>query len=282
MGNIAINLDETDRLKPFIKWAGGKGQLIPELITRLPKSFNRYFEPFLGGGALFFALQPQKAHLSDTNHELITTYRAVRDSVESLIGDLSKHKYEEQYYYAVRRADSEKDYAQWSEVKRASRFIFLNRTCFNGLYRVNSKGEFNVPFGRYTNPTICNAPLLRSCSKALQGAQVEMLCFKEIIGRAKSGDFVYFDPPYAPLNATSNFTSYSKDGFSTDMQVALRDICRILSERRVNFMLSNSSAPLVFDLYKEFYIERVKASRLINSKASKRGQIDEVIVRNYE
>jgi DNA adenine methylase len=281
LGNEALKRDETDRIRPFVKWAGGKGQLIPELITRLPKTFNRYFEPFLGGGALFFALQPPKAYLSDTNQELITTYRAVRDSVESLIKALSKHKHEEEYFYAVRRADTERGFAQWGEVRRASRFIFLNRTCFNGLYRVNLRGEFNVPFGRYTNPSICNAPLLMRCSKALQGAQIDTLCFSEISRRTRKGDFVYFDPPYAPLNPTSNFTSYSKDGFSTDMQIALRDVCRVLSRKGVNFMLSNSSAPLVFDLYKEFKIERVKASRLINSKATKRGQIDEVIVRNY-
>lgn len=266
--------------RPFIKWVGGKTQLLPELTRRIPSQIDRYYEPFLGGGALFFHLQPEKAVLTDINPDLISLYQVIRDSVEDLIEDMGQHVHNKDYYYYVRGVDRTPDYATWTEVQRASRLIYLNKTCYNGLYRVNSKGQFNVPFGRYRNPTILNADNLRACHRALQGTAIATRDFRAVGEKAQLGDFVYFDPPYAPLSATANFTGYTKDGFDRDMQYALRDLCRDLDRKGVRFMVSNSSAPLVFDLYAEFNVELVYATRLINSKAGKRGKIPEVLVTN--
>lgn len=267
--------------RPFLKWAGGKTQLLPELMHRIPEEFNNYYEPFCGRGALFYELQPVKAYISDINEELINSYIIVRDKVEDLIKSLSKHVYESNYFYKLRNLDRALDYKNWSNIEKASRLIYLNKTCFNGLYRVNSKGEFNVPFGRYTNPKICDSVNLRACSQALKGVSIDVSPFETIVAKAQAGDFVYFDPPYAPLSATSNFTSYSKDKFDLEMQVKLRDVCDALDKKKVKFMLSNSSAPLVLELYKDYTVEKVAAVRAINSKASNRGEVLEVIVRNY-
>lgn len=267
--------------KPFLKWVGGKSQLLPELTRRLPTTFSRYFEPFVGGGALFFEAQPQHAFLIDTNPELINAYNVVRDSVEALIEDLQQHRYESEYFYHVRNVDRESNFADWSPVQRASRLIYLNKTCFNGLYRVNSKGHFNTPFGRYSNPTILDAQNLRACSRALQCARVQLGSFDEIGRTIQPDDFVYFDPPYVPLSKTANFTHYSRTGFDEQMQRDLQQLCYRLAEKGTKFMLSNSAAPLVLELYREFKIELVQATRAINSVASKRGPVDEVIVTNY-
>lgn len=269
------------RCHPFLKWVGGKGQLLPALLSRMPKKLDRYFEPFVGGGALFFNLQPSKAFLSDANPELINLYEVVRDNVAALIKDLKKHVYEEKYYYKIRGADRTSAYKKWSPVKRASRLIYLNKTCFNGLYRVNSEGFFNVPFGRYNNPTIVDANNLRACSAALQKVAIKLGEFTDIEPIVKKGDFVYFDPPYVPLSATSAFTSYGKNGFDLKMQRSLFELCCRLDDRGIHFMLSNSSAPFVLELYKQFKIEFVSATRSINSKGAKRGAIKEVIVTNY-
>ena len=268
--------------KPFVKWVGGKTQLLSELVARTPKDFGRYYEPFVGGGALFFRLQPGRACLTDINPDLVNLYTVVRDRVEDLIEDLSQHVYEEDYFYKVRSVDRTPEYAGWTDVQRASRFIYLNKTCYNGLYRVNSKGQFNAPFGRYTSPAILDASNLRACHAALQKAVIEVADFYTVRRRIRANDFVYFDPPYVPLSATSKFTSYKKDGFDIEMQHALRDLCRALDKRAVRFMLSNSSAPLILDLYAEFNVEFVYATRSINSKARKRGKIPEVVVTNYD
>lgn len=260
---------------------GGKTQLLPELAKRIPQDIDCYYEPFLGGGALFFNLQPETAILTDINPDLISLYKVIRDDVESLIRDMGQHIYERDYYYAIRSLDRTPEYKTWTDVQRASRLIYLNKTCYNGLYRVNSKGQFNVPFGRYTNPTILNADNLRACSRALQDTAIAIADFRRVTETVQSGDFVYFDPPYAPLSATANFTGYTKDGFDGDMQYALRDLCRDLDRKGVRFMVSNSSAPLVLDLYAEFTIDSVYATRLINSKAGRRGKIPEVLVTNY-
>lgn len=267
--------------RPFIKWVGGKTQLISELTRRLPLSFNRYFEPFVGGGALFFSLQPKTAFLSDINDELINAYLVVRDRVESLIRSLRRHTYEEDYYYNVRAWDRDPSYSRKSAAARAARLIYLNKTCYNGLYRVNAKGHFNVPFGEYNNPTILDASNLRECSRVLFNATIDRQGFLDVEKQAKKGDFVYFDPPYAPLSATSKFTSYASGGFGADEQKALRDVCIKLDRKGVKFMLSNSSAPLILELYKRFNVEFVKANRFVNSKVAGRGKINEVIVRNY-
>lgn len=271
-----------DGCKPFLKWAGGKGQLLPELVKRLPKSYNRYFEPFVGAGALFFHLAPEQACLSDINAELINCFLTVRDDVASLIRDLKRHKHDESYYYRMRALDrSPGKWAKLSAVRRASRTIYLNRTCYNGLYRVNGKGEFNVPFGKYKNPTICDAENLQRCSALLRQAEIRVAPFFAVLKHARKGDFVYFDPPYAPLSATANFTSYHVDGFEAQDQEALRDVVRTLTKRGVKVMLSNSNASSVLKLYSDFNLEFVQASRAINSKGTQRGKIREVIVTNY-
>ncbi len=262
---------------PFVKWVGGKRALLPELAARFPRRYNRYHEPFVGGGAVFFYLQPDRARLSDYNAELITTYQVIRDRVEDLIAHLRGHRHDEEYYYQVRAVDT----SQLDAIERASRMIFLNRTCFNGLYRVNAKGGFNVPFGKYKNPTICNADGLRAASDALQGAYIAHASYTSILDTARPGDFVYFDPPYHPLNATAKFTSYTADSFTERNQRDLADTFRVLANRGCKVMLSNSDTPLIRDLYADFNLELVYAPRQVNRDASKRGLISEVLVRNY-
>jgi DNA adenine methylase len=267
--------------KPFVKWAGGKSQLLPELVKRIPQSYERYFEPFAGGAALFFHLQPRKAYLVDANENLINAYQVIKNRVEDLIDDLKHHVYDSDYYYRLRNADRTEAYPTWSDVQKASRLIYLNKTCYNGLYRVNSRGEFNTPFGRYTNPTIVDEENLRACSRALRQTKLIAGSFLSIEKTVTSKDFVYLDPPYEPLSATANFTGYSQGGFDATMQETLRDLCDRLDRRGVRFMLSNSSAPLILELYRSYRIEFVFASRTINSKAKDRGKIPEVLVTNY-
>ena len=266
---------------PIVKWVGGKRQLMSELLENLPRDFNRYFEPFVGGGALFFELQAENAYISDMNDELINLYIVVRDKVSELINDLKKHDISKDYYLKIRNVDRFDDYKNWSDVKKASRFIYLNRTCFNGIYRVNSKGEFNVPFGRYKNPRIVDENNLINCSSLLQMTEIKYADFSAITAKVKKNDFVYFDPPYVPLSDTSSFTSYTKDGFDINMQIRLKEVCDELSAKGVKFLLSNSDAKLVNELYKGYNIKKVYASRQINANAEKRGKISEVLVRNY-
>ena len=266
---------------PIVKWVGGKRQLMFELLKNMPKSYNRYFEPFIGGGALFFELQPDNAYISDMNEELINLYQVVRDEVDKLICDLQKHDVSKEYFMEIRNIDRTEEYQNWSDVQKASRFIYLNRTCFNGMYRVNSKGEFNVPFGHYKNPRILDENNLINCSNLLQGIEIKHADFSEILKKVKKGDFVYFDPPYVPLSETSSFTSYTKEGFDINMQFKLRDVCDELDTMGVNFLLSNSDTKLVNDLYENYNIKKVFASRQINANADGRGKITEVLVRNY-
>ena len=267
--------------RPFIKWAGGKGKLLSELVSRVPENFNTYFEPFLGGGALFFELQPEKAVLADFNAELINAYKVVQRDVEKLIDELSRHRHNKRHFYRVRDFDRSPAFWVFSDVERAARFIYLNKTCFNGLYRVNSRGEFNVPFGDYKNPAILDAENLRACSAALQGRELVRRSFEEVVGATSKGDFVYYDPPYMPVSKTANFTAYGKEGFTAEDHTRLRDTCIELDKKGVKFMLSNSDAPLVLELYRDFNLETVQSSRSINSKATLRGPVKEVIVRNY-
>lgn len=267
--------------KPFVKWVGGKRQLLDELERRVPDTYQRYFEPFIGGGALYFRLRPRRAYIADVNSELINAYKVIKGDVENLIEDLQKHIYDKDYYYSMREIDRLEEYKKWSSYKKASRLIYLNKTCFNGLYRVNSKGYFNTPFGKYTNPKILDPDNLRACSKLLRGARIAKGSFLSIEKHIKPEDFVYFDPPYAPINETSYFTDYSKGGFDSKMQEELRDLCLRLDSQDVRFMLSNSDVPLIRKLYKGFKIEKVLASRAVNSKAEKRGKITELIITNY-
>lgn len=266
---------------PIVKWVGGKRQLMFELLKNMPKDYNRYFEPFIGGGALFFELQPNNAYISDMNEELINLYQVVRDNVDELITDLQKHDISKEYFMEIRNIDRTEEYQNWSDIKKASRFIYLNRTCFNGMYRVNSKGEFNVPFGHYKNPRILDENNLINCSHLLQRTEIKQADFSEVLKKVKKGDLVYFDPPYVPLSETSSFTSYTKDGFDIDMQFKLRDVCNELDSMGVKFLLSNSDTKLVNELYENYNIKKVFASRQINANADGRGKITEVLVRNY-
>ena len=267
---------------PIVKWVGGKRQLMFELLENIPKSYNPKNEPFIGGGALFFELKPNNAYISDMNEELINLYQVVRDNVEELITDLQKHDISKEYFMQIRNIDRTKEYQNLSDVKKASRFIYLNRTCFNGMYRVNSKGEFNVPFGNYKNPRIIDENNLINCSNLLQKTEIKNADFSKILNYIQKGDFVYFDPPYVPLNETSSFTSYTKDGFDIDMQFKLRDICDELDSMGVKFMLSNSDTKLVNELYANYEIKKVFASRQINANPNGRGKITEVLVKNYD
>ena len=267
---------------PIVKWVGGKRQLMFELLKNLPKSYNRYFEPFIGGGALFFELQPSNAYISDMNEELINLYNVVKNDVYELIEELKKHEISKEYFMNIRNIDRTKNYKKWSNIQKASRFIYLNRTCFNGMYRVNSKGEFNVPFGNYKNPRIIDERNLINCSNLLQKTEIRNTDFSEILNYVQNGDFVYFDPPYVPLNETSSFTSYTKDGFDIDMQFKLREVCDELDSRGVKFMLSNSDTKFVNELYENYNIKKVFASRQINANPNGRGKITEVLVKNYD
>ena len=223
---MAVVLEKLEKgTYPIVKWVGGKRQLMFELLKNMPKSHNRYFEPFIGGGALFFELQPENAYISDMNEELINLYSIVRDNVYELISDLNKHEVSKEYFLEIRNLDRTDKYKNLSNVQRASRFIYLNRTCFNGLYRVNSQGQFNVPYGNYKNPRIVDENNLLNCSELLKNTEIKCADFSEILTKVKKGDFVYFDPPYVPLNETSSFTSYTKDGFDMDMQFKLREVC---------------------------------------------------------
>lgn len=266
--------------RPFLKWAGGKGQLISQYQRFFPNSwdFETYHEPFLGGGAIFFHLQPQTACLMDINPELVNVYRCVKTDVERVIHVLRRHQQRhcKDYYYEVRSRPGN------TPIERAARLIYLNRTCFNGLYRENSRGQFNVPMGRYKNPKICSPDLLYAVSDLLQGANICESHFATVLDRAQTPqDFVYFDPPYYPISATSKFTSYNRYGFSEDDHVRLQQVFAELARRGVKVMLSNSDCPFVRDLYQDFPTHTIHALRAINANAQRRGKITEVLVTSY-
>jgi DNA adenine methylase len=272
-------------LQPFLKWAGGKRQLLPEIRKYIPKRFGTFYEPFLGGGAVLFDLQPKRAVINDINTELINTYRVIQNNVDELINDLERHENTSEYFYSIRDLDRDKGkYEKLSDIEKASRIIFLNKTCFNGLFRVNSQGQFNVPFGRYKKPNIVNEVVLRAVNHYLNNNEIEILNgdFADAVAEAKKGDFIYFDSPYDPVSDTSSFTGYTLNGFGKEEQIRLRDLFVELDKRGCKVLLSNSSTEFIHDLYKDYHIEIVSASRSINSVASKRGKIDEVLVMNYE
>lgn len=260
--------------RPFLKWVGGKGQLLSQLWPHLPERFERYHEPFLGGGALFFAVRPKRAFLSDVNRELIDCYTSVRDRIDEVVEALREHRYEQEHYYEVRSQNP----SLLSPAERAARTIFLNRTGFNGLYRVNRSGQFNVPFGRYTNPLICDETNLRACSRVLQEAELQVQDFTLASEQMLQGDFAYFDPPYVPVSATANFTGYSADGFNNNDQARLARLFGRLVERGVHGLLSNADMPALRQLYNEFPAATLLASRAVNCNTSKRGKVNEVLV----
>jgi len=262
---------------PFVKWAGGKTQLLPQLSALAPQVYRSYFEPFAGSGALFFKLQPQSAVLNDANEELINCYRVIRDSVEELIEALAAHRNEEAYFYNIRAVDP----ARLSDIERASRLIFLNRTCFNGLYRVNQKGKFNAPYGRYVNPNICNAVNLRNVSAVLQDVTLLSDDYQFVASQAEAGDFIYFDPPYLPISKYSDFKRYTKKFFYTEDHIQLAETFKTLDRRGCLVMLSNAHHPMILELFKDYRIEVVMAKRLINKDATLRGGVPECIIMNY-
>jgi DNA adenine methylase len=262
--------------RPFVKWAGGKTRLLRALLRQVPPRFGCYYEPFLGGGALFFRLQPERAVLSDINTDLMQLYRVVRDAPQTLIAALAEHTYEKEHYYAVRALDP----IHLSPVERAARMLFLNRTCFNGLYRVNRKGQFNVPMGRYKNPTICDPQVIMAASGALQQRDLRQESFERVVAQAEAGDFVYFDPPYHPVSATSNFTQYTKGGFGESDQRKLSALFDALTEKGVFCMLTNSDCELVRELYASHLMTRVEVARSISRSAKGRGRVGELIIRN--
>jgi DNA adenine methylase len=267
---------------PIVKWVGGKSKLLPELLARIPGSYRRYFEPFVGGGALFFRLGPAAAMLTDSNAELIHCYQTVRDDVESVIRALGKHRtrHSEEYYYAVREGWNGPRRTEIEAGERAATFLYLNKTCYNGLWRVNSRGAFNVPAGRYENPSILDPDALRAASRVLANATLATAPFEKALAEAKRGDFVYMDPPYHPISSTAYFTSYTADRFSAADQERLADTFRALDDRGVAVMLSNSDTPFIRKLYAGYQIDRVYAPRAINSNAANRGNVAEVLVMN--
>lgn len=270
---------------PVLKWVGGKRQLIETFSPLLPKKITSYCEPFVGGGALLFHLQPNIAYVNDINTDLICVYTVIKDDVNELIEELKKYKNESEFFYSVRDWDRDREkYNSLSAVKRAARILYLNKTCYNGLYRVNNAGEFNSPFGNYRNPNIVNEPVLRAVNAYFNTAKVHFSCldYVEMLKDIKKGTFVYLDPPYDPVSETSSFTGYSKGGFSKEDQIRLRECCDDLDKRGIKFMLSNSATPFIKEQYAAYNIISVQAKRAINSVGSKRGDVDEVVVRNYE
>ena len=269
---------------PVVKWVGGKRQLLREITPLLPHEMTSYCEPFLGGGAVFFSMQPSRAVVNDLNRDLMTVYQVIRDDVEALICSLEQHKNTTEYFYALRDMDRDRTaYQEMSATEKASRFLYLNKTCFNGLFRVNSAGEFNAPFGRYKNPNIVNAQVLRAVSAYFNANQISFYSedFAGILSRMEAGSFVYLDPPYDPVSDTASFTGYQKGGFDRTDQRRLKECCDELTQRGVKFLLSNSATAFIRELYQDYEVKIVKARRAVNSDASKRGAIEEVLVRNY-
>lgn len=277
-------LTRNQMIQPFLKWAGGKRQLLSEIRKYIPTDFSTYYEPFIGAGAVLFDLQPQRAIISDVNADLIQTYEVIRDDVDALIEDLQKHQNSKEYFYQIRNLDRSPLFQQLTPVEKSSRLIYLNKTCFNGLFRVNRHGYFNVPYGRYKNPNIVNEQVLRAVHHYLNENQVHIqnTDFAETVAHAKKGDFIYLDPPYDPISSTASFTAYSLVGFGKEEQVRLRDLYRDLDRRGCKVLLSNSATDFIKDLYKEYHIEIVGAARTINAVAARRGKIEEVLVMNYD
>jgi len=267
---------------PFLKWAGGKGQLLQEIRQRLPENFTTYFEPFLGGGAVFFGFQPMRAILSDSNPELIQTFLSVRDEPDALMSALDQHidhRTEESYFYRIR---DELDPATLGTADRAARTIFLNKTCFNGLYRVNARGKFNVPWGAYRNPKLYDRTNILAAAELLHDKIVLRADYQVVCAYARDDDFVYLDPPYHPISETSRFTGYTKDDFGLTQQEQLAKTFRELDTRGCKVMLSNSATESIRSLYSGFRTEKLKAIRAINSKPTGRGPIDELLIMNYD
>lgn len=268
-------------LKPILKWVGGKRQLLDDILPLIPQC-STYVEPFVGGGAVLLSLQPKKAVINDYNAELINVYVCVRDHLEELLEMLERHKELNSagHFYKVRALDREPGFEDLPPVERAARIIYLNKTCYNGLYRVNSAGQFNSPYGKYKNPAIVNEPVVRAMSTYLNGG-VKILCgdYGQALKGLSKGAFVYLDPPYMPISSSSSFTGYTEGGFGYDEQVRLKEECDKLASKGIHFMQSNSDCPEIRALYSDYEILTVKAKRAINSRGNRRGEINEVLIR---
>ena len=282
---VAKNIIHNPKIeaKPFVKWVGGKRKVLPQLVDFLPAQIEHYYEPFVGGGAMFFHLRSQgllqnnKITLSDANLRLVRTYRAIRDNVALVISKLETHQkhHSKEYFYQVRDLPVDQfvhdaDVAAW--------FIYLNKTAFNGLYRVNKSNQFNAPFGKYENPNICDTTTLLACHKALQTVGIVHQSFDLVCLAAHEGDFVYFDPPYVPVSLTASFTSYTHEGFGSKEQLTLRDLAQELKDKGASVMLSNADHPLVREWYKDFNVASIQVGRSINCQSDKRGSVGEVVI----
>lgn len=274
-------------LSPVLKWVGGKRQLLNDIIPVIPKNFSTYVEPFIGGGAVLFELQPKKAIINDFNSELINVYTVIRDYPEELIKELQFHKDNNtsEHFYAVREYDRKPEFfSQMTPVQKAARVIYLNKTCYNGLYRVNSAGQFNSPYGKYKNPNIVNETSIRAMSKYFNENNIVIKNedFKEALKGLRRGAFVYLDPPYMPISSSSSFTGYTENGFNEDKQRELKELCDKLDKKGIKFLQSNSDCEFIRELYSGYRIKTIKAKRAINSKGNSRGEINEVLIYNYE
>lgn len=271
-------------VQPFLKWAGGKRQLLATIRPFIPQKFNCYFEPFIGGGAVFFDLQPAKAVINDANAELINLYKIIRDAPDKLLAEVAKHENTKDYFYRLREQDRDAlTYNRLGPIARAARILYLNKTCFNGLFRVNSQGYFNVPFGKYPNPNIAPRETIHAVSIYLNNPKITIKQgdFGAAVESARAGDFIYFDPPYDPLSDTSSFTGYHHDAFGKDAQARLAALFKELDQRGCKVMLSNSNTAFIRQLYEGYRVEEILATRRINAVGSGRGAISEVLVMNY-
>lgn len=269
-------------VNPILKWVGGKRQLLFEILPLLPSNYSTYVEPFVGGGAVFFELQPKKAIINDFNAELINVYKVVRDYPEELIKELEIHAQNNtsDYFYEIRNIDREESYKNLSLIKKAARIIYLNKTCYNGLYRVNSAGQFNSPYGKYKNPRIVDKTSIKAMSKFLnqKGIKICQGDYKEVLKGLRKGAFVYLDPPYMPISSSASFTGYTEGRFTYQQQVELKQECDKLRRKGISFLQSNSDCEEIRELYSEYKIITVKARRNINSNGYSRGEINEVLI----
>ena len=281
-------ISNNELVQPFLKWAGGKRQLIPKIRSLVPRKYRVYFEPFVGAGALLFELQPTRAVINDVNSELINCYDVIKDHPEQLLKHARSHPINKKYFYRLRSQDRDPDFVKLSALERASRIIFLNKTCYNGLFRVNSRGQFNVPFGKYTDPTVVDDNVIKAVSQYLNDANVQILNkdFEMAVKDAKRDDFVYFDPPYDPISDTSSFTGYNLPYFDRAEQQRLREVCDDLHRRGCKVLLSNSATEFIQDLYSDstkYTIINVPANRSINSVGNSRGKVNELLIfNNYD
>lgn len=284
-------MNENIFLKPILKWAGGKRQLLPVIAPLLPEKYSTYVEAFIGGAAVLLHCQPNKAIINDYNSELINVYQVVKEYPIDLLTELEFHSEKnteigKNHFYNVRAWDRDPEgyLSKYSDVQRAGRIIYLNKTCFNGLFRVNSHGQFNTPYGKYVNPNIINKPSIMALSKYFNENDIQLKNgdYKEALLDLPEDSFVYLDPPYLPISDSSSFTGYTDNGFTLQNQIELRDQCNLLNEQGIKFLLSNSNHPKIYELYKDYDIKEVPAKRVINSKGNKRGQINEVLIKNYD